>query len=75
MRNSGTCRPVQHWQAPSISPSNERLTGTKEQIDRRANSTRQMVWIHMKRAKALVANGEHGVFPDDEIPEEILPRF
>ena len=61
--------------ALGISPSNERLTGTKEEIDRRANSMRQMVWVHMKRAKALIANVEHGVFPDDEMPEETPPRF
>jgi hypothetical protein len=61
--------------ALGISPSNERLTGTKEEIDRRANSMRQMVWVHMKRAKALIANVEHGVFPDDEMPEETQPRF
>ena len=37
---------------------------------------RQMVWIHMKRAKALIANVEHGLFPDDEMPEETPPpRF
>ncbi len=61
--------------ALGISQSNESLIGTKEQIDRRANSMRQMVWIHMKRAKALIANVEHGVFPDDEVPEERPPRF
>jgi hypothetical protein len=64
--------------ALGISPSNERLTGTKEEIDRRASSMRQMVWAHMKRAKALIANVEHGVFPDDEMPEmpEMTPpRF
>lgn len=61
--------------ALGISPSNDRLTGTKEEIDRRANSMRQMVWVHMKRAKALIANVEHGVFPDDEMPEETPVRF
>lgn len=61
--------------ALEISPSNERLTGTKEEIDRRANSMRQMVWVHMKRAKALIANVEHGVFPNDEMPEETPVRF
>jgi hypothetical protein len=61
--------------ALGISPSNERLTGTKEEIDRRANSMRQMVWVHMKRAKALIANVEHGVFPDDEMTEKTPPRF
>ncbi len=61
--------------ALGISPSNQRLTGTKEEIDRRANSMRQMVWIHMKRAKALIANVEHGVFPDDEMPETTPVRF
>ena len=61
--------------ALGISPSNERLTGTKEEIDRRANSMRQMVWVHMKRAKALIANVEHGEFPDDEMPEETPGRF
>jgi hypothetical protein len=61
--------------ALGISPSNERLSGTNEEIDRRANSMRQMVWIHMKRAKALIANVEHGVFPDDEMPETTPVRF
>jgi hypothetical protein len=61
--------------ALGISPSNERLTGTKEEIDRRANSMRQMVWVHMKRAKALIVNVEHGVFPDDEMPDETPVRF
>jgi hypothetical protein len=58
-----------------ISPSNENLTGTKEEIDRRANSMRQMVWVHMNRAKALIANAERGVFPDAEMPEKTPPRF
>lgn len=61
--------------ALGISPSNERLSGTNEQIDRRANSMRQMVWIHMQRAKALITNVEHGVFPADEMPEETTARF
>jgi hypothetical protein len=61
--------------ALGISQSNESLIGTKEQIDRRANSMRQMVWVHMKRAKSLVANVEHGVFPDDEMPNKIRVRF
>lgn len=61
--------------ALGISPSNDRLSGTKEQIDRRANSMRQMVWVHMKRAKALIANVEHGVFPDDQMPDETPARF
>ncbi len=61
--------------ALGISPSNDDLRGTKEEIDRRANSMRQMVWIHMKRAKALIANVEHGVFPDAEMPEETPARF
>jgi hypothetical protein len=29
----------------------------------------------MKRAKALIANVEHGVFPDDEMPNKIPIRF
>ena len=58
-----------------ISPSNESLTGTNEQVDRRANSMRQMVWMRMDRARALIANVEHGLFPDDEMPEETPPRF
>jgi hypothetical protein len=61
--------------ALGISPSNERLTGTKEEIDRRANSMRQMVWVHMKRAKVLIANVEHGVFPDDQMLDETPARF
>jgi hypothetical protein len=61
--------------ALGISPSNGSLIGTNEQIDRRANSMRQMVWVHMKRAKALIANVEQGVFPDDEMPDETPPRF
>jgi hypothetical protein len=61
--------------ALGISPSNERLIGTKEEIDRRANSMRQMVWKHMDRARALIANVEHGVFPEDEMPEKIPVRF
>lgn len=58
-----------------ISPSNERLSGTNEQIDRRANSMRQMVWLHMKITKALIANAEHCVFPEDEMPDETPPRL
>lgn len=58
-----------------ISPGNESLTGTKEQIDRRANSMRQMVWVFMNRARALIANAERGVFPDAEMPEKTPPRF
>jgi hypothetical protein len=58
-----------------ISPSNERLNGTKEEIDRRANSMRQMVWVHVERAKALIANVELGLFPDAERPDETPVRF
>jgi hypothetical protein len=61
--------------ALQISPSNENLIGTKQQIDRRANSMRQMVWKHMNRARALIANAERGVFPDDEMSEKTPPRF
>lgn len=61
--------------ALGISPANERLTGTKEEIDRRANSMTQMVWVHIKRAKAMIANAENGVFLDDEIPEEVITRY
>lgn len=31
--------------------------------------------MHMKRAKALIANVEHGVFPDDQMPYETPARF
>jgi hypothetical protein len=58
-----------------ISPSNENLTGTNVEIDRRANSMRQMVWVHMNRAKALIANTERGVFPEDNAPEKTPSRF
>ena len=57
------------------SKSNDRLSGIKEEIDLRAKSMRQMVWVHMKRAKALIANVEHGEFPDDEMPDETPARF
>ena len=36
---------------------------------------RQMVWMHMRRAKALIANVAHGVFPDDEEPYKTPVRF
>lgn len=38
-----------------------------------ANSMRQMVGVHMKQAKALLANVEHGVFPDDQMPDGTPP--
>ena len=36
---------------------------------------KQMVWVQMKRAKALIVNVDHGLFPDDEMPNETPPRF
>lgn len=58
-----------------LSPSNERLIGEPAEIDRRARVMRSTVSRFLAKAKGLITNVEHGVFPEDEMPEEQAERF
>ena len=58
-----------------ISPNNERLIGSEQEIRTKQNRMRASVSRYLRRAEQLIGNAEYGRFPVFENPRQVSERF